>query len=211
MQSNPIQQRIELISEKWEEAKKDTDARVVRIQCQVDELDMVNTFYTYMIGADTMIMDIAFHFDSPFISIKTFSTSLLKELEEIIHIWNKSQKDARIDYVPIQWKPDYSLEKHKNPAAMFVYNFNTLAKELDLNKGLYVVAIFKTAFANKNIILWFEHAIEATVSKAVRFLIHDTAVAPYFKALAKNWPTVVATIPLNLNMPKAMEQVCCHG
>lgn len=211
MQSNPIQQRIELICEKWEEAKKHHQARVVRIECQADELDMVDTFYTYMIGADTPIMDIAFHFESAYTDPKLFSRQLLNELEDIIHIWNNSQKDPRIEYVPIRWKPDYSREKDKNPAAMFVDNFNRLAEEMDLEKQLYAVAIFKTAIFNKEIILWLQHAIKAGISPAVKFLVHDPITVPHFRAFVRDWDPLTATIPINLNMPKAMEQTAAMG
>lgn len=211
MQSNPIQQRIEMICEKWEEAKKHKPARIVRIQCQPDEEDMVDTFYTYMIGADTPILDIAFHFDSSCTDVKLFSTQLVKELEEVIDIWNNSQKDERIEYVPIEWKPDYSLQKDKNPAAMFVHNFNRLATEMDLEKGLYVVAIFKGAVKDKKLTIWLKAAVDAAISPAVKLLIHDTLAEPIFNSLHIDLPSMVATIPLNLNMAKAMEQAAAMG
>ena len=211
MQSNPIQQRIELICEKWEEAKKHRDARIVRIQCQPDEEDMVDTFYTYMIGADTPILDIAFHFDAACTDTKLFSTQLVKELEEILHIWNDSHKDARIEYVPLQWKPDYSLLKDKNPAALFVQNFNRLAKEMDLEKGLFAVAVFRSSGKEKKLQSWLADAAGAAISPAVKFLVHDTVTHPVFNSLSLDIPSGMATIALNLDMPKAMEQTAAMG
>jgi len=137
---NPIQQRITLIGEKWTDAKKHRAARIVRILCQADETDMVDTFYTYMIAADTPIPDIAFHFDSSCTDIKNFSKDLLEELKEVIDIWNNSIKDDRIPYVPVNWTPDYSITSPSNHAHLFVANFNRLAKEMDLEPGLFAVA-----------------------------------------------------------------------
>lgn len=211
MQSNPIQQRIELICEKWEEAKKYTAARIVLMRCQPDETDMVDTFYTYMIGVDTPILDIAFHFDSVCNDQKEFSNSLLLELEEIMDIWNNSEKDSRIDYVPIHWQPDRTLEKDKNPAAMFVHNFNALAKEMALPEELFTVAIFKASSSGKDIIPWLKAATEASISPAVKFLIHDTIAKPFYDDLVLASGPALTTIPLNLNMPKAMEQVAAMG
>ena len=211
MQSNPIQQRIELICEKWEEAKKHKAARIIRIQCQADEEDMVDTFYAYMLGADTPILDIAFHFDSSCTDEKLFSTQLLKELEEMINIWNNSRKDDRIDYVPILWRPDYALQNNKNPAALFVQNFNRLAKEMDLETGLFAVAVFKGAGNDKKLGSWLINAVGATISPAVKFLIHDTITEPVFNTLATDLRPVVATIALNLDMSKAMEQIAAMG
>lgn len=211
MQSNPIQQRIDLICEKWEDAKIYKDARIVRIVCQADEEEMVDTFYTYMIGTDTPIADIAFHFEASCGDLKQFGTLLLTELEEIMDIWNNSQKDDRIDYVPVNWKPNDSLQKDKNTAAMFVDNFNRLAKELKLPEGLFAVAIFKGALKDKNFIAWLQDAVKLRISPKVKFLIHDTVTDPRFAGVASALPPTMAAIPLNLNMPKAMEQVAAMG
>lgn len=211
MQSNPIQQRIELICEKWEDAKKQKEARIVCIQCQSDELDMVDTFYTYMIGADTPIFDIAFHFDSRCYDSKDFSIALLKELEEVTDIWNNSVKDNRIDYVPVHWKPDYTLQNDKNPAALFVANFNKLAKELNLPEDLFAVAVFKGATMDKRFVSWLRSVAELHISTKVKFLIHEVVTYPQFESINIRFPSIKATIPLNLNMPKVMEQVAAMG
>jgi hypothetical protein len=210
MQSNPIQQRIELICEKWEESKRHRHARVVRIQCQPDETDMVETFYTYMIANDTPILDIAFHFESLCTDVRTFSELLLKELEEVIHIWNTSEKNDQLPFVAVNWKPDYSMTSTKNAAFLFVSNFNSLAKELNLQPGLLTVAVLKMV-PNAKLLLWLKQAIEADISPAVKFLVYDTITEPSFDKIAKGRDLPVHTIPINLNMPKAMEQVASMG
>src|SRR4030095_3911361 len=211
MQSNPIQQRIDLICDEWEDAKKHSKARIVRIHCQDDESDMVDCFYTYMIGTDSPIQDIAFHFESACLDQREFSESLLKELEEIIYIWNESQKDERIEFVPVHWKADCTSRKDKNPAALFVHNFNMLAKSLALPKDLYTVAIFRSGIVNKQFAAWLKSAMEAEIDSTVKFLIHDTVSQPHFDSLAFDSPFIITTIPLNLNMPKAMEQCAAMG
>jgi hypothetical protein len=210
MQSNPIQQRIELICEKWEESKRHRHARIVRMQCQPDETDMVETFYTYMIANDTPVLDIAFHFDSPCSDLKSFSESLLKELEEVIDIWNTSQKPEQLPFVAVNWKPDYSMMSAKNAAFLFVSNFNSLAKELNLQPGLLTVAIFKMV-PNAKLLVWLKQAIEAGISPDVKFLVYDSISEPSFDKLARNRDLPVYTIPINLNMPKAMEQIAAMG
>jgi len=126
MQSNPIQQRIESIGEHWEDAKKFKQARIVRLQCQPDEHDMIDTFYMYMIGMDTPILDISFHFDSRCIDASVYSKDLLNELNELITIWNNSEKEKGIVYVPIDWKPNFAVVDKRNPALLFVANFNRI-------------------------------------------------------------------------------------
>jgi hypothetical protein len=211
MQSNPFQQRVELICDKWEEAKKQTQARVVRIQCQDDESDMVDTFFNYMIGVDTPIVDIAFQFESSCYDQRSFSESILNELQEIIDVWNYSQKDERIEFAHIPWEADYSFQKEKNPAALFVKNFNVLAKTLKLPKGVYVVAIFKSGVVNNHLTSWTKNALEVGINDEVKFLVHDTCSNPQFDGLAFDSPVTLTTIPLDLNMPKAMEQAAAMG
>jgi len=212
MQSNPIQQRIDLICEKWEDAKKKKDARVVNIRCQPDEDEMVDVFYTYMIGVDSPITDIAFHFDSDCNDPRQYSTLMLDELKETMHIWNNFEKDERIEFVPVDWKPDRTLKADKNPAAMFVQNFNALAKAMNLPEGIFAVAVLKKTGNKKNFISWLKDAIEAGISKEVKFLLHDRFDIPTMDEiiLSAQGPYFV-TIPLNLNMPKAMEQVAAMG
>lgn len=211
MQSNPIQQRIELICDKWEDAKKIPSARIVHIRCQPDELEMVDTFYTYMIASDTPIMDIAFHFDAVCYDARLFSKALLEELEEIINIWNNSEKDSRIEYVELNWKPDYSLGDNKNSAALFINNFNRLATALKLPPGNFAVAILKGAMVGKNLIEWLKDAMEANISEAAKILIHDSFADLFFEDIILRQTPIISTIPLNLNMPKAMEQVAAMG
>jgi hypothetical protein len=211
MQSNPIQQRIEAIGEKWEEAKKFKIARIVRMQCQPDELDMADTFYSYMIAADTPVYDIAFHFDSRCFDGRDFSTALLNELEEVIEIWNNSKKDERIEYVPVHWQPDYSLLNAKNQADLFVQNFNRLADSLNLPEGYFAVAVFKSASLDKTFVSWLRCATETNIGKNVKFLVHEVVNHPRFESIAIKFPALFATIPLNLNMPKGMEQAAAMG
>lgn len=211
MQSNPIQQRIELICEKWEEAKNNADARIVHIRCQPDELDMVDTFYTYMIASDTPVLDIAFHFDAVCYDTKLFSKALLEELAETIDIWNNSEKDSRIEYAAVDWKPDYSLDDKKNTAALFINNLNKLSAVLKLQPGNFTVAILKGPLVGKNLIEWLNDAMQINISAGVKLLIHDTFEDVFFNDITIRQSPLIATIPLNLDMPKAMEQVAAMG
>ena len=210
MQSNPIQQRIESICEYWEESKKFNSARIVRIQCQPDEHDMIDTFYMYMIGMDTPIMDISFHFDSTCSDVNTYSIDLLKELDELISIWNNSEKEKGITHFDINWKANFNINDKKNPALLFVANFNKLADILKLNDNLYSVAILKSP-TNQEQINWLKNALEAGISEKVKILIYDSVDNPLYDQFCFSNPQLTTTIALNLNMDKAMEQAAAMG
>ena len=211
MKSNPIQQRIEMMADQWEETRKHVNARLVRIVCAPDEHDMVDTFYTYMIAADSLVPDIVFHFDAVFADVNTYSHSLLSELEEVITIWNNSKKDDRIEFVPIDWKANYSMTDPGNPASLFVNNFNALAAELNLPKDLYAVAVFRNAVADKRMIQWLDYALKSSINAGVRLLIHDFVTAPCFDLIRRKYSFTTADMRIQLDMPKAMEQIAAMG
>lgn len=210
MQSNPIQQRIESVCEQWEDAKKFKSARIVRIQCQPDEHDMVDTFYIYMIGMDTPVMDISFHFDSICRDVNTYSMDLLKELDELISIWNNSEKEKGITHFDINWKANFNINDKKNPALLFVANFNKLADVLDLNDNLFSVAILKSPTSQEQI-KWLKSALDAGISEKVKILIYDSIDDPAYNQFCFSNPLQTTTIALNLNMDKAMEQAAAMG
>ncbi|NTS43891.1 hypothetical protein HRG84_23625 [Flavisolibacter sp. BT320] len=211
MQSNPIQQRIELIAEKWEESKAQSGASVMCLQCVPDELEMADTFYTYMIAADSPISDIAFHFDARCFDPFLFSQALLEELKEVLHIWNHSAKDDRIEFVPVDWQPDDSFQDHKNPAQLFVHNFNRLADAVGLPEGFFAVAIFRNASLDKSFASWVGHALEAGIDQNIKFLVHELKGEFRYGLQQSKFPDAFHFIPLNLNMPQAMEQVAAMG
>lgn len=211
MQSNPIQQRIEIIAEKWEEAKTQPEARIVCLRCLPDELEMADTFYTYLIAADTPVYDIGFHFDSRCLDAHNFSEALLAELAEVLEIWNQSTKDERIDYVPVNWQPEKPEQPDRNAATLFVENFNRLADGLALPDGFFAVAVFKNASLDKYFPAWLRQAAEAGIGNKVKFLVHELITEPRHQALERKYPELFAAVPLALNMPQAMEQIAAMG
>jgi len=210
MPSNPIQQRIEMMAEKWEDIKKKKDARIVHIRCQPDEDDMVDTFYSYMVGTDSNVNDIAFHFETPCTDLKNFGNQLLNELDQYIYIWNNTEKQPGIPFVSVDWLSNRQLTPDNT--ALFIRNFNNLAEILNLPAGVCLVAIIKKTNEIKNLLTWLKAALEAGPSPKVRIFLYDRYDRPFMDELL-NSPLAprVATLPLNLDMPKAMEQIAAMG
>lgn len=210
MASNPIEQRMEILVEQWEKYKNIPGANLLCFRCQPDEVDMLDTFYTYMIASDTPVYDIAFHFDSICYDMDEFSTGILRELSEIMEIWNNSEKDERITFRAIDWQADEHIASKNNPALLFVENFNRLAQKLELEGSLNAVAIFKTQNKTKEFKKWLEHAIKTGISRNVKYVIDDTVENLFFDDL-KIYKKEVVFIPVNLNMPAALEQTAAMG
>src|SRR5678815_1866019 len=109
-ESNPIHQRIELLTEKWEAIIREPNVSIVRIKARDNEKEMVDTFYTYLLGVDTNNHDIPIIFNSIYRGDTQYSKALLTELEEMINIWNDADKsNVEVVIDQLEWKPDYSL------------------------------------------------------------------------------------------------------
>lgn len=212
-ESNPIHQRIELLTEKWESIIKNSDVGVVRINARDNEKEMVDTFYTYLLGVDTNNHDVPIIFNSIYHNETQYSMALLAELEEMIDIWNNADKsniEAVIDQ--LDWKPDFSLTKSDNPAFLFIQNINNLAVFLKLSQAIHLVPILRVSLADiKGLNRWLNFLLKAGVNPKVKLLIDDTFSHPHFQSFAENNPDKVVTLVPDLNMDKAMQQIAATG
>lgn len=211
--SNPIQQRMELLAEKWEAAVATPGVHIVRIHADESEKDMVDTFCTYLLGLDTPNRDVPVIFESIYHQAEQYSRDVLKELKDLIEIWNTSNKDAlNIKTEPILWEVDESLVKKDNPAYLFVENMNRLAKYLCLGEGIYLVAVLRVSFVEpQQFNRWLEYALEAGMHDKCKLLIYDTSSHPFFDKIADRHPDEIITLRPELDMDNAMQQVAAMG
>jgi hypothetical protein len=211
-ETNPVEQRIMALAEKWKETVDTPGARIVRLHYRQEEDQMVDAFLWYMLGTDSEIDDIAFILDPPFTGIETYSGQLLSMLDECIRQWNETTKKEGIKYIPVYWTPDYTLEDEKNPAALFTRNFNRLSASLELEEGRYTVATLTFPHIpgrEKEVSRWLEYARKAGIDRNVRYLVTDMNEMPVFNDLAYS-KEVVELIP-GFDMKNVMNQVAAMG
>jgi tetratricopeptide (TPR) repeat protein len=212
-ESNPIQQRMDLLVERWESVVSRPGVHIVRIHAQENEKDMVSTFYNYMLGVNTPNKDIPVIFESIFHDPDQYTRTLLKELERMLDIWNNANKDAlTIKIERINWAPDYTLVRKDNPAYLFTENMNRLAAYLALGKGIYLPIILKVSFVQPTeFCRWLESALKAGLSDKCKIVIDDSAAHPFYKKMADKYPADIATLYPRLDMDNAMQQVAAMG
>ena len=136
-ESNPIQQRIEQLGEKWELTKDDTNIKLVRLLYENNEEEMMDCFFNYMLGVDTEVDDIPVKFETPFTNQASFSTDLVTELTEVIEVWNASNKGEGIEDFKIDFVLDNQYEKHENKALHFIHNFSNCRRKIGLQRRVY--------------------------------------------------------------------------
>ncbi|MEO5684603.1 MAG: hypothetical protein ABIQ88_18320 [Chitinophagaceae bacterium] len=212
-ETNPIQQRMELLAEKWQAAVAVPGISIVRIHAEESEKDMVDTFCTYLLGVDTPNRDIPVIFESIYHDDEQYSQALVDELKGLIDVWNTANKDAlSIKTELIRWQPDYSMYKKDNAAFLFVENMNRLAAYLSLEKGIYLVAVLKVSFVEERMFgRWLEQALAAGLHDKSKMLIYDTAAHPFFEKIADKYPDRIITLEPALDMDNAMQQVAAMG
>lgn len=212
-ESNPIQQRMEMLAERWEVVAKEPDVRMVRILAKENEKDMVDAFYSYLLGVDTDNHDIPIIFNSIYHEGHQYAEALLLELDDMIETWNCTNKEAvevAIQY--LDWHPDMKLIDADNPAALFVQNINALAKHLSLQEGTYLVAVLRASFTEAGAVNhWLHQAIKAGIDEKVRLIVDDTTTHPFYQKLVDRNPVTVATLIPDLDMDNAMQQLAAMG
>jgi hypothetical protein len=213
-ETNPVEQRIIALAEKWQEVVGTKDGRIVRLHYRQEEDQMVDAFIWYMLGTDSEIDDIAFILDPPFTDMDTYSGQLLSALDECIKQWNETTKQEGIKYIPVHWTPDYTLEDDRNPAALFVRNFNKLSESLGLEKGRYTVATLTFPHIpgkEKQVSRWVEYAIKASIDPGVRYLVTDMNEMPVFDDLSSIYSGEIIQLVPNFDMKNVMKQVAAMG
>lgn len=211
-ETNIIEQKIEEFAEKWIDATGIQSGRVVRVYAEDDEEEMVDTFYMYLLSVDSIPDDIAFYFETTFEDEETYSKLLLEELSVILSDWNDLPKDKDIEFTPVDWRADYSLTDEKNPAYLFVENFNRFAKALMIEEGVLLTAVLKL-YTNdaRQASSWLKHAIKAGISPLVRITVCDTASQPMFEKLSIEYEDEVVTIIPDMDMGNTMAQLAASG
>ena len=212
-ESNPVQQRMEMLAEKWEAVRKNPDVSLVRIHAQDNEKDMIDAFYTYLLGIDTNNKDIPIIFNSIYHNDEQYAKALLLELADMIETWNIAGKDnIDVEIHQLDWAPDYKLTDSGNPVFLFVQNINNLAVHLNLQEGVYLVPVFRVSFTKPNAVSrWLHLGIKAGIHPKVKWVVDDTVSNPFYQRLVEKDHSKVATLVPDLDMDNAMQQVAAMG
>ena len=186
-ESNPVQQRMEMLAEKWEAVRKNPDVSLVRIHAQDNEKDMIDAFYTYLLGIDTNNKDIPIIFNSIYHNDEQYAKALLLELADMIETWNIAGKDnIDVEIHQLDWVPDYKLTNPGNPVFLFVQNINNLAVHLNLQEGVYLVPVFRVSFTKPNAVSrWLHLGIKAGIHPKVKWVVDDTVSNPFYQRCPK--------------------------
>jgi tetratricopeptide (TPR) repeat protein len=204
---------MDLLVEKWEAVVSTPGVNIIRIHAEENEKSMIASFYTYLLGIDTLNNDIPVIFESIYHDHDQYTKSLLDELKELIHIWNTSNKDAiTIRTEPLNWTPDYSIIDKNNPAYLFIENLNRFSAYLNLGKDTFLVAILKVSFLQPSQFnQWLELSLKVRLADKVKLLIDDSVSHPFYDSITGKYPHQIATLNPQLDMDNAIHQLAAMG
>lgn len=214
MQSNPVQNRVDALVEKWNETRANEEVKLVRILHKKEESDMIDTFFTYLMSEEAPSPDVPVLFDRPIqIDLRQYAKESLQLLHGYIEIWNRATHADGSQNDSIDWKPDYSKGKdNRNPAALFIENLNELVAHLEMDEEMYMVAIFNgNSDPVKYFLEWWEAVFTLEVHPQIKFAVADRTDRRLFDALISKFPQESAVIIPDLRVDTMMGQIAAMG
>lgn len=210
-ETNPVQQRMEYLADLWNNLPIHKH-KIICATIDMQDVEMMNAFYWYMLGIDAPFADIAILFESEFADIDTYSLALVRELERMVNVWNEMEMSPEIIKEPIDWKPDYSIFDKKNEARLFVENINRLTDKLPLDKHQYIVAnlLMPHLKMESRIRDWMSNLLELELSSKIRILITNIKQDKTYNGLLLSSKGVYEWKP-DIDTPNVMSQMAAMG
>ena len=211
-ENNPIQERVNLLLQKWTLAINSPGVKLVRIHAAHDERDIVDAFFEYMLALDTEQEDFVMVLEEPFSTHQDYARHLLEEIEEEINLWNEAEIPETVPFEKIEWKPDYTLGDDKNVTSLLVRNLNNFANYLVPEKDTKVSIVIRMPQVGRHdATRWFNDLLKVKTESHLVFGTSDAETNAVFSKVADQNPQKVTTIKPNLDMDEAVEQLTALG
>lgn len=208
--NNPIQQRIDMLVEKWTVAINTPDIKIVRVLGEHDDEDMLNTLFEYMLAVDSDQEDFVIVLQEPFSNHWEYGKYLLEEIEEEIDLWNTSKLPEGFPFDTIEWKPDYSLGNENNATSLLVENLNNFANYLIPEQNIKVSIVIRMyGVSKKSAYLWLSELLKLDLAPHLVFGVSDLKTNAVFDKISREQE--VYTLYPELDMDEAMEQLTALG
>ena len=207
---NPIQERVDMLLEKWTTAINTPGIRLVRILAAHDEREMVSDFFEYMLALDSKQEDFVLVLSEPYTTYAGYEKDLLEEIEEEIKLWNTSKLPEGVPFEQIEWNADYSLGSDKNVTQLLVKNLNQLADYLIPDRDMKMSVILRMPnIDSRQACMWLNDLLKVPTVPHLVFGVSDSVSNKLFDEISYK-PEVFNIFP-ELDMDGAMEQLASLG
>lgn len=197
--ANIIQQKVAKLNRIWLSFANTPSAPIARWLLKEDEFSLVNAFM------DDTQNDLFIHFDTPFVTLDTYSEALVKELHHQIESIRESVKKEGFG---IDWQSKFQ-KANTNHAKAFLDDIGNLADQLPF-EGL-LVAVLNPKSNNKNIEKWLQDAIENGLNKKLRIVLMDKIDNPFYKDIAQKKSKKIKDLEPQLDISAMNKQLASLG
>ena len=210
MENNPIKQRIQQLTEMWNEAVITHKDAVMYGWVGNSSVDykMVRGFVVYHTSQESTTEDIFLCMHHPFEDAEQYGQRIVYELGEYINAWN-SNENLSSQTGTIKWKPG-PVNVGQSDELYFTNNINDLANAIQIQEERnYLVVALLPQMVNSyaNFSNWLVNVLRAGICSKVRLMIYDTYELNAFKSISEAHPQYFKYLYPDLDMPGAMNQV----
>lgn len=212
MESNPIQQRAEEFELKYLELSYTQTFTFLVFRTALDDWEMIETFYDYMIAMDNEIEDVVFVFKSPLLQVNTYSKALVEELFMSTFLWNYADKPKEIEANYIPWTMDLTASSTSNVAELFVSNINAFCESVEFEEDSHCVCVLDYQSKDAKYILhWLKELTKLELHPRIRLVLSDTFERPVFNELKNYAPKSTQILSHHFGLAQAIKEVAAMG
>lgn len=201
---NAVERRLDLLHDQWTEFAQLPDARLLRWVVEPEEVRMVEAFL-HMEGDDQIgeCPDLFLRLDEPFEEPGRYGYSLR---EALVRMEGELRAGANEEGLPTWNCPGVS--EGETGAEVFLAACDSLRNHYEsLCEHLAVVLMPAQGGDASAWLGWLRSVVEKPASAYVRLVVLDDARTRELEPLAETFPERVVTIPAQLDMGRAMEEL----
>ncbi len=207
-EKNPIERRLERLTEQWEEFTADADARLLRWLVARDELSMIDLFVRLQDEEASEIPDLFLRFEEPFPYSAggpiTYGRRLAELLEKQV---DESRPELEEDQTAADWKAPEPRADTNDVALLRRVCESFQAHYSELVEHLVLVLVPSEITDLETWQRWLLYFLRCELPEPVRVMVIDLAEAPQLEWLCGNEPERIRTVEPELDMANAPQEV----
>lgn len=202
--TNPVMERLDLLSEQWEAFATDGEPRLLLWQLEPDEVRMIDAFLAREGDERTGVhTDVFLTLEAPFEHPETHGYALCQEMAAGYLQNREALMEAGVD-ASFQLEP--YPEHPGNDIPFLIRTCESFIAHHDLGRNLVLVLRPKAVADAEAYQLWL-HRFVLRAPPTVRAIVLDDADAPAFLTLATTERVRVRAVRAGLDMPAVLEAV----
>ncbi|MEM6631463.1 MAG: hypothetical protein AAF694_17410 [Bacteroidota bacterium] len=200
-----IQEKYKIVQKKYEEFRKDPEARMCLWLLEHDEVSMIDAFFDTETTIHADYPDLFIKFEPAFEGKAAYDEALYRELYDLATDYRNSDEEGKI---PFHWAPPAFEKIVFFDPAFFLKTLSEFWEGIpDLQD--YVVAYFtpKSVTDFQEFKEWMKESLESEWENKVRFMLLDSITQPRYLDLAEEFSVRVKVVEPELNMDQAMKDI----